>query len=362
VGRLRRVSADLPGIRRRKRGRGFSYLSPTGEVIRDADVLARIRRLAIPPAWTDVWICPVEDGHIQAIGTDAAGRRQYRYHERWQVRRQRQKFDRMLEFARVLPRVRARVSDDLARPDPDRERVLGAAVRLLDLGFFRIGSETYAERNGSFGLATIKREHVTVRGQTVSFDYVAKGGKRRVQDIRDDDVARLARTLKARNGGGDDLLAVREEGTWRDVRSTEVNEYLREIAGGDFTAKDFRTWHATVLAAVALARRAPAPSPTRKRRAVRDAVVEVSEYLGNTPAVCRTSYIDPRVIDRYWDGWTIEGVLHRGAAAQGEAFADDAPGEAVEQASVEGMEREAIEAAVVDLIEERDTPAVSQAA
>jgi DNA topoisomerase IB len=254
------------------------------------------------------------------------------------------------------------VAEDLTRPEADRERVLGAAVRLLDLGFFRIGSESYAEHNGSFGLATIKREHVKVRGDTVWFDYVAKGGKRRIQQIEDAAVARLVKTLKSRRGGGDDLLAVRESGRWRDVRSTEVNDYLREITGGDFTAKDFRTWHATVLAAVALARRAPAPSPTRKRRAVRDAVVEVSEYLGNTPAVCRTSYIDPRVIDRYWDGWTIEGILHRGAAAQGESFADEPPGEAVEEASEEGVEREAIEGAVVDLIEERDTPAVSQAA
>jgi DNA topoisomerase I len=346
------VSPYQPGIRRRRHGRGFTYLRPDGSTVRDRAVLARIRSLAIPPAWTDVWICAFDDGHLQAVGTDAAGRRQYRYHDRWQQRRNRQKFDRMLVFARALPRLRARVEEDLSRPDPDRRRVLAAAVRLLDLGFFRIGSESYAERNGSFGLATIKRDHVRVRGDTLSFDYVAKGGKRRVQEVNDRDVARLARTLKARRGGGDELLAVKQDGVWRDVRSNEVNSYLHEITGGDFTAKDFRTWHATVLAAVALARSAPPPpSATGRRRAVKAAVGGVAEHLGNTPAVCRTSYIDPRVIDRYLDGWTIRAALRGDEASEGgEAVPDDR------------TSRESIEAAVVDLIEERDSPAVSQAA
>jgi DNA topoisomerase-1 len=360
VGRIRRVSPELPGIRRRRRGRGFSYEWPTGEAVRESAVLERMRALAIPPAWIDVWICPSENGHLQAVGTDAAGRRQYRYHQRWQQRRQRRNFDRMLEFARALPELRAAVAADLARSSPDRRRVLAAAIRLLDLGFFRIGSETYAERNGSFGLATLKRAHVTVRGDSLLFDYTAKGGKRRVQQIRDPDVARLGRTLKRRRDDATELLAFREGGAWRDVRSTDVNEYLREIAGGDFTAKDFRTWHATVLAAVALARRPPAPTRTGKRRAVKEAIDEVATFLGNTPTVCRTSYIDPRVIDRYWDGWTIEGVLRLGGSDADPG--DDRAGDRAVDATTEQVPREAIEAAVVDLVEERETPAVSRAA
>ena len=353
MARLRRANPHEPGIRRRRRGRGFSYVASTGEPVRDSEVLERIRRLAIPPAWTDVWICPFEEGHLQAVGTDAAGRRQYKYHERWQQHRQRQKYDHMLQFAGALPSLRARVGEDLSRPRPDKRRVLAAAVRLLDLGFFRIGSESYAEQNGSYGLATIKRRHVTVRDDTVQFNYVAKGGKRRVQQVRDADVAALVRTLKARRGGGDELLAAKEKnGVWRDVRSTDVNDYLRELSDADFTAKDFRTWHATVLAAVALARMEPSKTKTGKRRAVSRAVCQVSESLGNTPAVCRTSYIDPRVIDRFWDGWTIEGVL-RGEGDHGEA------GEGVPD---DAAPREAIEAAVLDLVEERDTSVVSKAA
>jgi DNA topoisomerase I len=352
MARLRRANPHEPGIRRRRRGRGFSYVAPTGEPVRDPEVLERIRRLAIPPAWTDVWICPFEEGHLQAVGTDAAGRRQYKYHERWQQHRQRQKYDHMLRFAAALPSLRARVAEDLSRPRPDEPRVLAAAVRLLDLGFFRIGSEAYAEQNGSYGLATIKRKDVTVRDDMVQFNYVAKGGKRRIQQVRDADVAALVRTLKARRGGGDDLLAAKEKGVWRDIRSTDINDYLRELSDVDFTAKDFRTWHATVLAAVALARMEPSKTKTAKRRAVSRAVCQVSESLGNTPAVCRTSYIDPRVIDRFWDGWTIEAVL-RGGGDHGEA------GEGVPD---DAAPREAIEAAVVDLVEERDTSVLSQAA
>jgi DNA topoisomerase I len=343
------VSPDQPGIRRRRHGRGFSYVGVDGTAVRDKAVLTRIRKLAIPPAWTDVWICPVEDGHLQAIGTDAAGRRQYRYHDRWQERRQRQKFDRMLEFARLLPSVRSRVEQDLRRPHPDRERVLAAAVRLLDLGFFRIGSEAYEERNGSFGLATIKRHHVRVHGDTLSFDYVAKGGKRRIQEVIDQDVARLVRSLKARRGGGEDLLAVKEGGAWRDVRSHDVNAYLRTITDGMFTAKDFRTWNATVLAAVALAVSGRvAGSATGRKRAVSRAIKEVAHYLGNTPAVCRASYIDPRVFDAYRGGLVIGRPLQE--AADGEE--GELP-----------IHHRAVEEAVLDLIDARErAPGVERVA
>jgi DNA topoisomerase IB len=344
---LRRVSPAQPGIIRRRRGRGFSYVGTSGESIRDPETLHRIRTLAIPPAWTDVWICESERGHLQAVGTDAAGRRQYRYHEEWQRRRQRQKFDRMLDFARALPGIRDTVDADLADREVDRRRALAAGLRLLDLGFFRIGSEAYAEANGSFGLATILRRHVKVRGEVIVFDYVAKGGQRRVQEIRDAGAARAIRSMKARRGGGRELLAYREEGRWRDVRSIDINGYLRESAGMEATAKDFRTWHATVLSAIALAR-TPAPeTKTGKRRAVREAISEVSEYLGNTPAVCRTSYIDPRVVDRFWDGHIIQRQLLERFERSGAA---------------DRVAREAIEAAVVDLIEDRESPAVAEAA
>jgi DNA topoisomerase IB len=295
-----------------RRGRGFAYVDATGNRVDAPAVLQRIKELAIPPAWRDVWICPVPNGHIQATGTDAAGRRQYRYHDHWRIARDREKHERMLEFASALPSARERMLEDVRRPDVDRRRVLGAAARLLDLGFFRIGSEEYAEENGSFGLATMRRDHVTCAGGIVMFDYVAKGGKQREQSVADDELCELVRTLKRRRGGGDELLAYRTRAGWVDIKSHDINDYLREITGGDFTAKDFRTWHATVLCSVALAVSAIAPSTeSARKRAVTRAVKEVAHYLGNTPAVCRASYIDPRVIDLYNDGVTIRDDLDR---------------------------------------------------
>jgi len=309
--RLKRVDCADPGIRRVRRGRGFSYVDASGARVVDPVTLQRISELTIPPAWEDVWICTAPNGHIQATGTDAAGRRQYRYHDAWRRHRDREKHDRMLEFASVLPDARARMLADLARPSTDRLRVLGGAARLLDLGFFRIGSEEYAESNGSYGLATMRRDHVTCAGEVLTFDYVAKSGKQRVQSVADADLCRLVRTLKRRRGGGDELLAYRSaDGAWVDVKSSDINAYLREITGGEFTAKDFRTWHATVLCAVGLAVSAGAPaSESARKRAIARAVKEVAHYLGNTPAVCRASYIDPRVIDLYTDGVTIQADL-----------------------------------------------------
>ena len=310
--RLRRSDCAAPGIARRGRGRGFEYLDPDRERVDDAETLERIRALAIPPAWRDVWICLDPLGHLQATGIDAAGRKQYRYHDRWRARRDREKFDQMVEFGSALPRLRRRVTRDLrAGRKLSRPRVLASATRLLDLGFFRIGSEDYAADNQTYGLATMLRRHVSIERDEVVFDYPAKGGRRRVQAIADGDVRAVVAALKRRRGGGRELLAFRDDGRWVDVRSADINAYVKEITGGDFTAKDFRTWNATVLAAVALAAREPRSSRTSRQRAVRGAVETVARYLGNTPAVCRASYIDPRVVDRFGAGDTIAPALAR---------------------------------------------------
>jgi DNA topoisomerase-1 len=310
VARLKRVDCSGPGIRRRRRGKGFEYLDEDGRRITEPSVLERIRELAIPPAWDEVWICPNPQGHIQATGIDDAGRKQYRYHDRWRERRDREKFESMTSFARALPRLRKRVARDLTLEGMPRDKVLACAVRLLDRGFFRIGSEDYAEENDTYGIATMQKRHVTVSGDEVMFDYEAKGGQRRLQSIGDPDVAGIVRELKRRRGGGEELLAYKEGRRWVDVKSSDINEYVKEAAGGAFTAKDFRTWSGTVLAAVALAVSAPAQNGkgSRKRAKTR-AIKEVAHYLGNTPAIARSSYIDPRVFDRFDGGLTIAGVL-----------------------------------------------------
>ncbi|MFL6136304.1 MAG: DNA topoisomerase IB [Frankiaceae bacterium] len=307
--RLRRAKVGASGIARRRVGRGFCYFTPDGDRISDPEVLDRISGLVIPPAWTDVWICQYPNGHIQAAGTDAAGRRQYLYHPAWREQRDREKFDRVLDFADRLPHVRDRVVATLEDDTGfSKERVLAAALRLLDLGFFRIGGEQYAEENGTYGLATIRKEHVRVAvSGLITFDYPAKHGKQRVQAVADELVWDIVAGLRRRRGGGDELLAWQDAaGQWVDVRSSDVNDYLRAIAAMACSAKDFRTWSATVLAAVGLAVSLPSSqSPTARKRAVARAVKEVADYLGNTPAVCRSSYIDPRVIDLYEDGITI---------------------------------------------------------
>ena len=310
MARLRRADCSGPGIRRRRRGKGFEYFDSDGRRVTQPGVLERIRELAIPPAWEEVWICPYPMGHIQATGTDAAGRKQYRYHDRWRERRDAEKFEEMIDFARALPRLRRRVAKDLRRRGMPREKVLACAMRLLDHGFFRIGSENYAEENETYGIATMRKRHATLNGDTVTFDYEAKGGQRRVQSIGDAEVARIVRALKSRRGGGEELLAYKERGRWVDVKSTDINAYLKEATGGDFSAKDFRTWSGTVLAAVALAVAGiAANSKSSRKRAKTRAVKEVARYLGNTPAVCRASYIDPRVFDRFDGGLTIGGAL-----------------------------------------------------
>jgi DNA topoisomerase IB len=316
--RLRRADTAEPGIRRVRHGRGFRYVMPDGEPVTDLEVLTRIAELVIPPAWRDVWICPYPGGHIQATGIDAVGRKQYLYHPRWRERRDQQKFDDMVAFAGVLPALRAHVDARLREDGLGRERVLACAVRLLDRGLFRIGSEDYAVRNETYGLATMKKRHVRLRGGVLVFDYPAKHGKRRVQAMVDPVVADIVAALKARRGGTDELLAFKERGRWVDVRSSDINTFLKEATDRDVSAKDFRTWGATVLAAVALAVSGRAPdTKTGRRRAINRAVQEVAHYLGNTPAVARASYIDPRVFDRYADGQTID-ARHVAAGGDGE--------------------------------------------
>jgi DNA topoisomerase IB len=311
VPRLKRVNCAGPGLTRVREGDGFRYVDAAGRAVEDPETAARIDALVLPPAWEDVWICPIAHGHIQATGVDARGRRQYRYHDRWRVMRDLAKHERILDFAAVLPAARERVARDLADPGLTQRRVLACAVRLLDLGFFRVGSEQYAEENQTYGLATIRREHVTVsRSGVITFDYIAKSGKHRVQAIADEQVVKVVNGLKRRRGGGEELLAWREGSRWVDVKSHDINEHLREVTGGEYTAKDFRTWNATVFAAVGLAvSTEAAQSPTARKKAVTRVVKEVAEYLGNTPAVCRASYIDPRIIDLYEHGVTVAEQL-----------------------------------------------------
>src|SRR3954463_13877016 len=313
--RLRRADCSSAGIRRRRRGGGFEYIDQDGTRLTDEETIERIRSLAIPPAWEDVWICPFPMGHIQATGMDARGRKQYRYHDKWRERRDQQKFDEMIEFARALPGMRARVAEDLASDGMTRSRGLACAVRLLARGFFRVGGEDYAVENESYGLATIHKRHVKLLpGSTLLFDYPAKSGRQRVQSIVDPEVYEILSALKKRRGGSPELLAYREGRRWRDLKSADINAYIKEVTGGDFSAKDFRTWNATVLAAQALAvsGEVAGSSKAARKRAINRAIKEVAGYLGNTPAVCRASYIDPRIFDRFEGGVTIGGVIHLG--------------------------------------------------
>jgi DNA topoisomerase IB len=310
--RLRRSDLSRPGLARRRSGAGFRYLDVDGSSVTDPEVRARINALAIPPAWRDVWIAPHPNGHIQAVGTDAAGRRQYRYHDAWRERRDAEKHDRVLEVARRLPRLRGAVDRHLRHRALDRDRVLAAGVRLLELGLFRVGGEEYTEENGSFGLATLRREHVGLSQGAIRFCYPAKSGLERRIEVRDDAVRKVIVSLRRAQHDGDDLLGYRSDGRWHDVKSTDINDYLRENAGVEMSAKDFRTWHATVLMAVRLALAGEPPHVDRTRRkVVKGAIEEVAEYLGNTPAVAERSYVDPRIVTAYEGGRTIRPSIDR---------------------------------------------------
>jgi DNA topoisomerase-1 len=309
VPRLRTVSPRDPGWTRRRAGKGFVYLNEFGRPLAAEDVL-RCKQLVIPPAWQQVWISPSPNGHIQAVGTDDAGRRQYLYHPYWRLKRDQSKHDRVLTVAARLPTARRRVIKHLRMEGMPYERALAAAFRLLDLGFFRIGGEAYAEANNSYGLATIQKEHVSIKGRTVIFDYVAKSGQERYVALADSLVRAAVRDLLRRSEGGPELLAYQDNTGWHDINSTEINAYVKDVVGGEVSAKDFRTWHGTVIAEVSLAGAVEnSRTVSARRRAVSSAMKKVSEYLGNTPAVARKSYVDPRVVDLFNDGVTIPPPL-----------------------------------------------------
>lgn len=305
--RLRRSDCAGKGITRRRAGKGFTYVDSEGDRVTDPETIERIKALAIPPAWQDVWICPAVNGHIQATGFDDAGRKQYRYHDFWNQRASARKFDEMIEFSRKLPALRKAVSTDLDSDEITRESALACAVKLMDLGFFRIGSEQYAEENETYGVATILKSHVSLVGdEGVRFDYTAKGSIDRVQDVEDPEVRSIAEKLLRRRSGPDDFLAFKEGGRWVDVKSTDVNAYIQEYTDERFSAKDFRTWNGTVLAAVELGATELPESKRGRDRKIKEAVAGVAEMLGNTPAVARNSYIDPRVLDRFRNGHQID--------------------------------------------------------
>jgi DNA topoisomerase-1 len=307
--RLRTVSPSAKGYGRRRSGSGWVFLDRDATRITDADEVQRIKSLAIPPAWRDVWICPYPNGHIQAVGTDDAGRRQYLYHPDWRVKRDKMKFDRVLQAAQKLPAARRAIKRDLGLEGMPLERADAVAVRLLDLGYFRIGSDIYADTNGSFGLTTLEKRHVRRKGTTMVFHFVGKSGIEHSIEIDDPEVIPALDSLRQRRGGTERLLAFLKERQWADLDSSAVNLYLSSMFD-DLTAKDFRTWHATVLAAAALAASdEPGETKRSRQRAIKTAVSEVSEYLGNTPTIARNSYIDPRVIDLYENGTTIDPAL-----------------------------------------------------
>jgi DNA topoisomerase I len=309
--RLRHSHPEQPGYSRRRRGRGFSYADTKGKAIKDTDILERIRTLAIPPAWTDVWICPYPNGHIQAIGTDQAGRRQYLYHDDWRTAQDADKHDRVRQLARKLPAFREAVDADLSTRGLGRRRVLAVALRMLDYGVFRTGNTEYAEEYGSRGAATLLRDDVHVSKGKVVFDFVAKGGQDRTVELDDDRLAAAVRSLKRGRHDNPRLLVYRDDDGYHQIDAGMVNERFHELVGDDYTVKDLRTWTATVHAAVDLAEADPPRTKKALNAAMKEMLEEVSDHLGNTPTVARASYIDPRVVTQYERGHTIADAVDR---------------------------------------------------
>lgn len=301
---LRYMCDTMPGIRRERAGDGFRYRDTKGAIIDDPELITRIKKLAIPPAWTDVWISPRVNGHLQATGRDQRGRKQYRYHARWREVRDEAKYDRMLAFGQLLPRIRARIEEDLARPGLTREKVLATVLRLMEATLIRIGNDEYAKANESYGLTTLRNEHVDVAGARVRFTFRGKSGKEHSIDVRDRRLASIVRRIRDLEGY-DMFQYVDDNGAPVTIGSGDVNAYLREVTQQDFTAKDFRTWGGTLLAATALAATGPAESITEAKRNVNGAVATVAARLGNTPAISRKCYVHPAVMDAYLEGEVI---------------------------------------------------------
>lgn len=326
---LRYTTDSKPGIRRQGSGKGFHYTDANSEAVKDKTILARIKALAIPPAWREVWISPYENGHLQATGLDAKGRKQYRYHPRWREIRDESKYSRMIAFGKALPAIRERVAHDIALRDLPREKVLATVVRLLEATLIRIGNEEYARTNKSFGLTTLRNRHVRVRGAELQFRFRGKSGVTHKISIKDKRLARIVSRLQELRG--QELFTyVDSSNTTRTISSEDVNTYLKEISGQDFTAKDFRTWAGTVLAACSLSEMAKASSTTKAKHNVVEAIAGVAERLGNTPAICRKSYVHPAVIEFYMDG-TLKKTLRKKAAKK---IAEDIKGLPAEEASV----------------------------
>jgi DNA topoisomerase I len=324
---LRYVSDDQPGYSRKRRGDDFDYFDMDGKAIGDEQRLLRIKRLAIPPAWTDVWICPSANGHIQATGRDARRRKQYRYHERWREVRDENKYEKMLLFGRALPKIRKRVEEDLAHPGVPREKVLATVVYLLERTFIRVGNEEYARENKSFGLTTMRDQHVEIKGSKMQFRFRGKSGIRHEVDVTDRRMARIV--AKLQDLPGQELFQYADDnGELHDVTSQDVNDYLREITSEDFTAKDFRTWAGTVLAAIALNAIGGFDTKKQAKTNIKNAISAVSKILGNTPAICRKCYVHPAVLETYLSGNSIEGLKQRTKEALADEVLDRREGEA----------------------------------
>jgi DNA topoisomerase-1 len=329
---LHYVTDSTPGIQRKRAGKGFKYLRPDGKPVRDEETLWRIKALAIPPAWKDVWISPDDLGHLQAVGFDARGRKQYRYHPKWRQVRDETKYERMVAFAKALPAIRARVQKDLKLPGMPREKVLAALVRLLETTLIRVGNDEYAQENKSYGLTTIHNDHVAVRGARIKFEFRGKSGVEHEIDLEDRRLAGIVR--KCQELPGQELFAFADHaGHVHDVKSDDVNQYLKEIAGEDFTAKDFRTWAGTVLAAMALEEFQSFESKAQAKKNIVRAVEEVAKKLGNTKAVCRKCYVHPAIFDAYMDGTLIEVLRKKAQRKLAESAGDLRP----EEAAVMGM-------------------------
>lgn len=338
---LRYVSDVTPGIRRLAHGKHFRYVGPDGKPVRDPETLIRIRKLAVPPAWEEVWICPLENGHIQATARDARGRKQYRYHARWREVRDETKYEKMIAFGRALPVIRRRVEADLGLPGLPREKVLAAVVRLLESTFMRVGNEKYARHNGSFGITTLRDQHVRIDGPHIRFSFRGKSGKHHDIELDDQRLARIIR--RCRDLPGYELFQyLDDDGTPHIVDSGDVNEYLRTLTGEDYTAKDFRTWAATVLAAMALQEYQKFESATQAKKNVVRAIEAVATQLGNTPSICRKCYIHPRIIDSYLNGTMVQALKRRAERT----LTEDVHALQPEEAAVVGLLQQRLERAV----------------